>query len=315
MSSSVEIYVRYSGDGPGLAHRAAEDFGALTYFSSGGSYVLPFQARPWIGFDGWAHLDLEPTDLAVYGEPGSAEDTALAPYEWVFPLSFRVGPPHDSEEVLKRLGRVVFHQLTTLGLPLAYGAGGLIFADFLPARGVREFHRAPTSRNPAGPGGLTQLAAELCEPWPVDVAPLSAPPSTPVTVLVTGKTLQFVPMTWGGSHWRWGTPRPSTLSTMRPREIGLMLSHARRTEPARAAHIESILSELARGVNASFEDYVAQTISIEIGTDADGLLAVPSRPATSRRTAASCWGRPWMDLSAGYPNRCGRRISASFCSA
>ncbi|MBF9131880.1 hypothetical protein I0C86_23360 [Plantactinospora sp. S1510] len=296
MSSSVEIYVRYSGDGSGLAHRAAEDFGALTYFSTDGSSAVPIQAQPWIGIEGWAHLDLEPTDLTLYGEPGSAEDTALAPYEWVFSLSFRVGPPDDPAEVLERFGRVVFDQLTTLGLPLAYGAGGLIYADFLPGRGVREF---PPDTDVEEPGQAwwfePRLHGQPLEPWSVDVAPLSVPPSNPVTVFVTSKVLQFVPRVWDGADWYWGTPRSSTPITAQPREIALMLSHAQRTRPGRAAdESESILSVLAGGILTSIEDYRAQAISIEIGTDADGLFAAPHGPCDTESGSRELLG-PALD--------------------
>ena len=81
MGSSVEIYVKYAGEGQGLAHRVAQDLGVVSYFYSGDGYVLPADARRWIGVEGWGQLGLDQTDLGRTLAPdsnGVAVDRLLA---------------------------------------------------------------------------------------------------------------------------------------------------------------------------------------------------------------------------------------------
>jgi hypothetical protein len=286
MGSSVEIYVKYSGDRHGLAHRVAQDLRVVSYFDSGYGHVLPLDAQRWIGMEGWGHLDLDPSDLGQYGEPGLAQDTAFAPYEYELALSFRGGLPAERDEVLTRFGRAVFDQLTALGLPLAYGGSGLVFADFVPGRGVREF----PAETDAEDEGRTwwfepQLHVEPTASWPGKVASL-APPPGPVTVFETNGLLQFVPVVHQSGHWRCTSPVASTRSTVSPRDIGLMLGYAQRTTAQPAGDEDQrILSSLAGKAQLSIEDFARRRVSIEIRADDDDLVAIPhtSGPGQSGR--------------------------------
>jgi hypothetical protein len=276
MGSSVEIYVKYAGEGQGLAHRVAQDLGVVSYFYSGDGYVLPADARRWIGVEGWGQLGLDQTDLGRYGEPGLADGTAFAPYEYELSLSFRGGPPADQDEVLTRFGRAIFDRLTTLGVPLAYGGSGLVFADFVPGRGVREF---PAETDAEDEGRLRwfepRLHVEPTASWPGEVASLASPPG-PVTVFETNGLLQFIPLVAHGGRWRWISPVASTRSTVSPRDIGLMLGYAQRTTAQSAGDEDQrIQTSLAGRAQLSIEDFARRSVSIEIRADDDELVAVP----------------------------------------
>jgi hypothetical protein len=111
VGTSVEIYVKYAGEGQVLAHRVAGLLEVTGYFRSDDGYVLAVDAERWIGEPGWAHLDIDP------GEPEGTYDYELS-------LSLR-GP-------VERLGRVVFERLTGLELPMAYGESGEVFDPAQP---------------------------------------------------------------------------------------------------------------------------------------------------------------------------------------
>jgi hypothetical protein len=126
MGSSVEIYLKYYGPVRGLVDQLVEALQSNGYHDAGsGHFVLPASAERWIGGEGWAQLTLGRT------ERGEFEETAFTPYGYELSLAFR--------GALAAFGRAIFDQLTGLGLPLAYGDYLHIFADYLPARGVRDF--------------------------------------------------------------------------------------------------------------------------------------------------------------------------------
>jgi hypothetical protein len=304
MGSSVEIYVKYSGDGPGLAHRVSQDLGVVSYFYSAHGYVLPVDAQRWIGVEGWGHLYLEPTDLGRHGEPGLTEGTAFAPYEYELALSFRGGSQAELDDVLVRFGRAVFDHLTTLGVPLAYGGSGLVFADFVPGRGIREF---PPQTDAEDEGHVwwfdPRLHREPTASWPGAVASRLVPPSGQVMVFETDGLLQFVPVVQAGGQWRWSTPVASTRSTVSPRDIGLMLAYALRTT-ARVAGDESerILDSLAAKGRLSIEDFARRSVSIEIRAEPVGLVAVPHAPSA---------GEPEQQVVGPAVDGLARRLAAS----
>src|SRR5262249_27028580 len=121
MSESVELFIRYTADGPGLAHRMAQRLGCLSYYFSGREYTLP------VGGEAYLYLSVSEVD----------EGTAFTPYGYQAALYSR---GLDRAELV-RLGRGVFDRLAGLDLPLLYADAGAatVIADMLPGRGVREF--------------------------------------------------------------------------------------------------------------------------------------------------------------------------------
>jgi hypothetical protein len=189
MSATVEIYVSYSGDGIGLAHRIARELGCLTYRYTGRQFDLTFATGPWIGVDGTALLIMTVADRWRHGhDSGEGGDDGDAPYQYELAVEFRSG----DRATLRRLGRALFHHLSTLDLPLLYGMGeaDVAFADFLPGRGTREFPDA----TPMDTGGRVwwyepRLYAPPLLPWPGDVAPIGGPPAAHVVCIATGSDL------------------------------------------------------------------------------------------------------------------------------
>lgn len=119
MGSTVEIYVRYPGPAPWLAHRVAEALGVSGYADSGEDFVMAVDAASWIGEEGFGHLTLDRVD------PELAADGPYAGYDFELSLDYRGG--------LERLGRALFDRLTVLRLPLAYGDYLAVFAEHSPA--------------------------------------------------------------------------------------------------------------------------------------------------------------------------------------
>jgi hypothetical protein len=184
VSASVEIYVKYAGEGQVFAHRVAGLLEVTGYFRTDSGYVLPLDAERWVGVPGWALLDIDRTDLAEGGEPGGAEGTALAPYEYECSLSLR-GP-------LDRLGPMIFERMTQLELPMAYGGDGDIFADYLPGRGVRQFPPGTDVEEPGRPWWFEpSLHADPAARWRAEPPPQPAPPGRAI-VFETAGLLQVV---------------------------------------------------------------------------------------------------------------------------
>jgi hypothetical protein len=267
--------VKYAGEGQGLAHRVAQDLAVVSYFYSDRSYVLPVDAQRWIGVEGWGHLDLEQSDLGRDGDR-AAEGTAFAPYEYELSLSFRGGSPGTQDKVLMRFGHAIFDRLTALGVPLAYGGSGNVFADFLPGRGVREF---PEDTNAEDEGRTwwfePRLHSEPTASWPGEVASLAAPPG-PIIVFETDGLLQFVPVS---DSSQWTIPVASARSTIRARDVGLMLAYAQRTTTRPVGDEgERILSSLAASTKLSTVDFARRSVSLEIRVRGDDLLVIPHVP-------------------------------------
>ena len=273
MGGSVEIYVKYAGEWHRLAHRVAEALEVVSYFYSGHDHVLPVDARRWIGVDGWAQLRLDRTELGEDGEPGAAQDTAFAPYEYELSLAFRAG----DAAVLERFGRAVFDRLTSLGLPLAYGGAGLVFADFLPGRGVREL--------PAGTDAEEDGRAWWFEPrlheapaasWPGELPDHYAPPR-PVVAFETDGLLQFVPVAEEDGQLHWLTPVASARSSAGARELGLLLGCAQATIAAAtdADARERITASLAGKARLSVEDFFRHSVCLQIRPGQEELIIEP----------------------------------------
>lgn len=272
MGGSVEIYVKYAGDWHRLAHRVAEALEVISYFYSGQDHVLPLDARRWIGVDGWAHLRLDRTDLGEDGEPGAAEDTAFAPYEYELSLEFRAG----DAAALERFGRAVFDRLTDLGLPLAYGGAGLVFADFLPGRGVREL---PAGTDAEEDGRARWFEPRLHEapaaPWPGELPDRSALPR-PVVAFETDGLLQFVPVAEEDGQARWLTPVASARSSVGARQLGLLIGCAQGTTAALGADTrERITASLAGKARLSVEDFFRHSVCLQLRPAQEELLIEP----------------------------------------
>jgi len=277
MGGSVEIYVKYTGEWHRLAHQVAEALQVVSYFYSGHHHVLPVDARQWIGVEGWGQLILARTDLGQEGEPGAAEGTAFAPYEYELSLSFRSTGGADA---LQRFGRAIFDRLTTLGLPLAYGGDGLVFADFLPGRGVRDFP-AETDAEEDGRAWWfdPRLHNEPAAPWPGELPDRAAPPR-PVVAFETDGLLQFVPMAEEGGQLGWLTPVASARSSVGARELGLLLGCAQSTTAAPGTDArERIILSLAAKARLSVEDFFRRSVCMEIRPGEQELIIEPRTPS------------------------------------
>jgi hypothetical protein len=274
MGSSVEIYLKYAGPGQRLAHRLAEALELTGYFYSGGSYVLPVQARRWIDAEGWGQLILSGTDLGRDGEPGSAEGTAFAPYEYELALEFR-GP-------LAPFGRAIFDRLVSLELPLAYGDDSSVFADFLPGRGVRDFPSGTVADDPGRERWhQPALHHDVTAPWPSEV-PLP-PPLGQVIVFETDGLLQIVPTSGVDGSATWVRPVAATRSSVGPRDVGLLLDSALRTTARPGADDRAlILVQLAEGAAPSISDFAERTVSVEIAVGPTELIAIARAPRSGR---------------------------------
>jgi hypothetical protein len=140
VSTSVQILIKDERDSTSLAQEIARSLGANGFMAGQDGNVLSLDAQRWIKSEGTGILDLKPVEMVEEGEEGEYGDTAYAPYNHELVLEFR-GPHGMARGELRELfGRALFDRLTGLGRPLAYGeVGGDLFADFLPARGVRDF--------------------------------------------------------------------------------------------------------------------------------------------------------------------------------
>lgn len=250
MAGTVEIYVKYAGPGQWLAHRVAEALDLRSYFYSGQGFVLPVDARPWIGVDSWAHLNLRLTDLGRDGDPGSSAGTAYEPYEFELSLEFR-GPRGP-------LGRSLFDRLTRLELPMAYGDDGDIFADYLPGRGVREFSPGTSVEEDGRPLWREPALAVERSPapgWQVGVGA--------VTVCETDGLLQFVPV----FGTRWLCPVASTRTSVAAVDIGLSLAAALSTadRPGRDERDE-VMARLAGAARLPTDEFLRRTVSFDVRT-------------------------------------------------
>ncbi|MFC0531056.1 hypothetical protein [Phytohabitans kaempferiae] len=257
MADTVEIYVKYAGPGQRLAHQVAQLLDLRGYFFNGSGFVLPVDAKPLVGVEGWAHLDLKLTDLGADGDPGLSAGTAYEPYEFEVSVEFR-GPR-------EQLGRAVFDRLTTLDLPMAYGDDSDIFADYLPGRGVREFSpgtrveepgrllwREPgltAERSPAPPWQVGDGAAIVCE---------------------TEGLLQVVPVV----GTRWLRPVASVRTSAGAVDIGLLLAATLDTadRPGRDDRDE-VVAELAAALRLPTGDFLRRAVSFELRVVGDEVVA------------------------------------------
>jgi hypothetical protein len=282
MSSSVGFYVKYSGDPPGLAQRVAELLLAKGYLAYGrSSYLVPFASRPFIGVDGLGQLGVDRTDLGRYGDTESAAGTAFAPYEFELSLEYR---GVDRSQTQFRLADAVFHRLTQLGLPLAYGGdgNGQIYGDYLPERGTRMMPEG----TPEDDGGRVhwfepRLHHRPEQPWSGSgtVAPPNGP-GAPAVVYETGDVLHMVAAVQHNGEWLWSIPAASVVASAGPREIGLVLGYARRPGPvAIPVPLAGVLDNFTAVVRLSTEEFLSRAASVELHVDGDSLIAQAHTPA------------------------------------
>jgi hypothetical protein len=177
MGGTVELSVQFDGTGHELARRVAEALGLWRAYSAGHTHVLPVDAVPWIGVEGWAHLVV--SDRRLEHDAETFAGTAYEPFEFEVSVDFR-GPR-------ERLGRALFERLTVLGLPMAYGDDVHVLADHLPGRGPRDF--------PPGTPVEAEGRASWHEPAlpPPSAAPTWRLGSGAVTAYESGGLVQLVP--------------------------------------------------------------------------------------------------------------------------
>ncbi|MBX6723391.1 MAG: hypothetical protein IRY92_09180 [Dactylosporangium sp.] len=272
MSKSLSIYLKYAGEGQRLAHRVAEILGAHGYFYSGGSYDLLIDGRPW--YETGVSLTwvcLGRTDLGEYGELGSAEGTALAPYEYDLWLEYRA--PRRPEAAVQ-LGRTFFERLTTLKLPMAYmnNDDWWLLADFLPGRGIRDFPpKTSCEERDRAWWYEPRLHADPMAPWPDGLVEES--PESPRSVLVfeTDGLLQLVPVGMEHGERRWLAPVLEARSDIGARDLGRLVSCAQRTTGRSGDRGEPMLAYLAGLARRSTEDFVRDSVCLALCPCPDGL--------------------------------------------
>jgi hypothetical protein len=260
MAGSVEIYVKYPGPAQTLAREVAEELDLMRYFRSGSGYLLPVEARKWIGEEGWGHLRLDDAD------PDIVDGTAFEAYEYELSLDYR--------GAREQFGRAVFRRLARLDLPLAYGTEMYILADFLPGRGHRDFSPQTDAEEP----GRALWFEPRMHGDPFVVRPRdspSAPTAGAVTVFETGGLLQAVPMADG----RWIRPVAAMRAQIGARSVGELVDVALRTEVrfARDDRAE-ILPSLAGAARLSTEDFTRTACCVELRLEGDELAATARAP-------------------------------------
>jgi hypothetical protein len=271
MSATVEIYVSYSGDAIGLAHRIARELGSLTYRYTLRQVDLTFDVRPWIDADGNALLIMTPTDRWRHGrDSGEGSEDGDAPYQYEIAIEFRGG----DRETLRRLGRALFQHLSTLGLPLLYAMGesGVAYADFLPGRGTREFPDA----TPIDSAGRVwwyepRLYRQPLAPWPGDVAPLADPPAADVLAIATGPELRLVAWQPGDGPHRWLAPAVRTTLDITARDAGLLVARALRFSAPPPEGVD-MLRVLAAEAQLSTEDLAHHSTTVGVGAEGADLV-------------------------------------------
>lgn len=277
MAGSVEIYVRYPGAAQTLAREVAEELDLMRYFRSGSGYLLPVEARKWIGEEGWGHLRLDRAD------PDIVDGTAFEAYEYELSLDYR--------GAREQLGRAVFRRLARLDLPLAYGTEMYIFADFLPGRGHRDFSPQTDAEEPGralwfeprmhgdpAPARRREAGTVRLRDSP------SAPTAGAVTVFETGGLLQAVPVADG----RWIRPVAAMRAEIGARSVGELVEVALRTKVrfARDDRAE-ILPSLANAMRLSTEDFVRAACCVELRLEGDELAAIARAPRPGGPSSAA----------------------------
>lgn len=275
MSTTLSIYLKYSGEGSRLARRVAEVLGARGYIYSLGDYDLLVDGRPWreTGVSlTWVCLDR--TDLGEYGELECVEGTALAPYEYDLFVEYRA--PRRPEAAVQ-LGWTFFERLTALNLPMVYvSAEEWLLADFLPGRGIRHFPPA-TSYEESDRAWWYEprLHDDPMAPWPGQLA--EEQPASPRSVLVfeTDGLLQLVPIAAEHGQRRWLTPVAEARSDIGARDLGSLVRSVQRTTGRSGDRDGSMLACLAGLAVRSTEDFVRDTVCLEWCPCPDGLAGGP----------------------------------------
>jgi hypothetical protein len=294
MSATIEIYIGYSGDAIGLAHRIARELGCLSYHYTARQFDMTFPVRPWIPSDGGAFLIMTPADRLRYGyDVAELGDAGDAPYEYEAVVEFRGG----DRATLRLLGRALFDHLSTLGLPLLYGMGesDVAFADFLPGRGVREFPDA----TPMDSTGRVwwyepRLYRPTLEPWPGDVAPIDEAPTANVLAFATEADLLLAATLPGDGPPRWWVPGVRTTLDIAPRDLGLLIARALRFSAPSPAEVD-MPRLLAAEARRSTEDTARHDPTVGIGVEGADLIvrvygaaaAPPGDAALQRRIPAA----------------------------
>jgi len=275
MSTTLSIYLKYSGEGSRLARRAAEVLGARGYIYSLGDYDLLVDGRPWreAGVSlTWVCLDR--TDLGEYGELACAEGTALAPYEYDLFVEHRA--PRRPEAAVQ-LGWTFFERLTALNLPMVYvSAEEWLLADFLPGRGIRNFPPATSYEEQDRAWWYEpRLHDDPMAPWPGQLA--EEQPASPRSVLVfeTDGLLQLVPIAAEHGQRRWLTPVAEARSDIGARDLGSLVRSVQHTTGRSGDLGGSMLAFLAGLAVRSTEDFVRGTVCLAWCSCPDGLAGGP----------------------------------------
>ncbi|MFD0686806.1 hypothetical protein [Actinomadura fibrosa] len=221
MSSTVEVYVADWRDAAAVAQRVAVALETSGYFRATHGYTYTIKTASWFTGPGVLTLRLTESD---WDEDDPDLCTAFESYAYEVSAELAGVPGLARDEVLERVGRSLFDRLMVLGLPLAFGNGTDIFADFLPGRGVRDF--------PPG----TDLDADGRDVWfeprlhGTDEQDGPAPERTvlrrgTVTVFEVGGLVQLVPqVAVGGGRRRAVAPVASLRRGAGPEVIGRALA-------------------------------------------------------------------------------------------
>ena len=276
MSTTLSIYLKYSGEGSRLARRAAEVLGARGFIYSLGDYDLLVDGRPWreAGVSvTWVCLDR--TDLGEYGELACAEGTALAPYEYDLFVEHRA--PRRPEAAVQ-LGWTFFERLTALNLPMVYvSREEWLLADFLPGRGIRNFPpETSCEERDRARWYEPRLHDDPMAPWPGELADEQLASPRSVLVFETDGCLQFVPVATEHGQRRWLVPVAEARSDITTADdLGRLARSAQRTVGRHGDQEEPLLDFLARLLLKSTEDFARDTVCVELYPCPDGLASGP----------------------------------------
>ncbi|RFS85489.1 hypothetical protein D0T12_10680 [Actinomadura spongiicola] len=292
MSSTVQICLRHPGDPAAAMARIAVALDVPGYFASADEFAFTLRSDPWTTPDGVLSVDLSALDRELYG---TGDDTAFAPYDFELSLELRNVPAQARQELLERAGRAVFDRLTGLNVPLAFGDGTDLFADFLPGRGVREF--------PPGVSWDEDARDTWFEPSLHGSRPAPSfdkertSPARPshgaVRVYETDGLLQIVP--WGEAGPV--TPVASVRAQAGPALLGRLLAEELERSTPPSPQKNDPWPWVSGTARLSPEEYARTAVSIDVRVAEGAVQAVPLGAADD--ALAERRPGPWDDEAAG----------------